>query len=58
MCTFTVTVVDDPVTGDLILPFPDKLLRKVDWHPGDTVCFKNNGDGTYTLTKKVEDDEV
>jgi hypothetical protein len=42
--TFTATLLEDPVTGDLILPFPDDFLAELDWREGDTLNFTVNGE--------------
>ena len=38
--TWTVTIEEDPETGDLILPFPFGFLADHDWREGDTLDFK------------------
>jgi len=43
---------EDPVTGDLILPFPEGMLEQMGWDIGDTLKFKTHKDGSFTLTKK------
>jgi hypothetical protein len=42
--TFTATLLEDPATGDLILPFPDDFLDELDWREGDTLNFTVNGE--------------
>lgn len=50
---WTVTVEKDPDDPDnLVLPLPDTLLDKMGWKPGDDLVWKDNKDGTYTLSKK------
>ena len=49
---FTVKLIEDPETGELILPFPDGFCEEMGWDIGDTLDWKDNKDGTYTLTKK------
>lgn len=49
---FTVHLQEDPETGDLILPFPDGFCEEMGWDIGDTLKFKENKDGTFTITKK------
>jgi hypothetical protein len=51
---WTVTLEEDPETKELILPFTDEILNTVGWKAGDTIVWKNNSDGTWTLTKKVD----
>jgi len=49
--TWTVTVEQDPDTGDLILPLPADLLAMQGWKEGDTLDWVDNGNGTWTLKK-------
>jgi len=53
-----ITVEEDPETGDLILPFPDGLCDQLGWEINDTLDWEDNGDGSYTLTKKEETEWV
>ena len=36
----------------LLLTFPPDLLESAGWKSGDTLLWKDNGDGSWTLTKK------
>ncbi len=38
--TWTVTLEEDPATGDLILPFPPEFIDENDWRIDDTLNFK------------------
>ena len=58
MNSHTITVEEDPVTGDLILPFPDGLCDQLGWEINDTLDWEDNGDGSYTLSKKEETEWV
>jgi hypothetical protein len=51
MTRWTVTIEEDPVTGDLILPLPQELLDLQGWVEGDALDCKDNGDGSWSLTK-------
>jgi len=56
--SYIITLENDPETGDLILPLPDELLREAGWQTGDTLDWKDNGDGTFSMTKqKTEETE-
>jgi hypothetical protein len=55
---FTVIVEEDPETGDLILPFPEGLCEQLGWDTEDTLTWEDNGDGSYTISKKVETEWV
>ena len=56
--SYIVTLEEDPETGDLILPLPEKLMEETGWKTGDTLDWKDNGDGTFSMTKqKTEETE-
>jgi len=38
--------------GDLILPLSDELCDAVGWKIGDTVVWKDNEDGSWSMSKK------
>lgn len=48
----------DPDTGDLILPLSDQLLNQVGWKLGDTVRWRDNGDGSWSVYKFEEQLEL
>jgi len=48
----TVTLEEDPDTGDLIMPIPDDIWNETGWQIGDTVEWIDNHDGTWSLKKK------
>ena len=50
--SWTVHVVKDPETGDLIMPFPPDLLAQVGWDFGDTLIWEDMHDGRWCLTRK------
>ena len=52
MNRWTVTVEEDPETGDAILPFPPELLEQTGWKEGDVLIWKDQGDGSWLLEKK------
>lgn len=54
---WTVTVEEDPETGELSLPFPDDLIAKMDWSIGDTLVFEDLKNGSFSIRKK-EDDSI
>lgn len=51
---WTVTVEEDPETGELILPLPEEMLLMQGWVSGDTLKWLDNGDGSWTLEKVVK----
>ncbi len=50
--SWTLTVEEDPVSGDAILQFPSDLLETAGWKEGDTLIWKDQGDGSWILIKK------
>jgi hypothetical protein len=51
------TVQEDPETGELYLPFPEDVMDKLGWVIGDTLTWTKNDNGSFTISKKVEDQE-
>ena len=56
MKKFTVTLEEDPDTGELILPLPDGFCDEMGWEIGDTLKWKSNKDGSFVLSKKKKVD--
>lgn len=52
---WTLTVQEDPETGDQILEFPDDLMESAGWKEGDVLEWIDNKDGSWTLRKKEND---
>ena len=54
--SFTVELIHDPETGDLILPFPEEVWREMvekhGWAQGDVISWKEVKDGSWLLSKK------
>ena len=46
------TVEEDPDTGDCMLTFPEDLLAEAGWTEGDTLEWKDLGNGSWQLQKK------
>ena len=49
--SWTITIEEDPKTGDLILPLPEDMLKLQGWTEGDTLEWIDNNDGSWTLQK-------
>jgi hypothetical protein len=49
---YTLTVEEDPKTGELFLPFTPEMLEQMGWKEGDTLSWDDNGDGSFMLSKK------
>ena len=52
MTRWTVTLEEDPATGDLIMPIPQEVLDLQGWGEGDTLEWLDQGDGSWQLQKK------
>jgi hypothetical protein len=52
MTRWTVTLEEDPDTGDLIMPIPQEVLDLQGWSEGDLLEWFDQGNGSWQLTKK------
>jgi hypothetical protein len=41
-------------TDDYFIEFPQDALDQVGWKIGDVIVWKDNGNGSYVLSKKVD----
>ena len=55
MIAHTVTLVKDG--DDLILPIPDEITEELELEIGDSLDFKDNKDGTFTM-KKIKKEQT
>lgn len=55
--SWTVTLEEDPETGDLILPFTNEMLEEVGWKEGDELEWVDNKNGSWSLVKKDDKTE-
>jgi hypothetical protein len=53
--THTITLEEDPDTGDLVLPFTDEILQEVGWKEGDTIEWIDNKNGSWSLVKQQDE---
>jgi hypothetical protein len=51
--SWTLTVEEDPNTGDAMLTFPPDLLEEAGWKEGDTLEWIDLENGSWQLKKKV-----
>lgn len=49
---WTLTVEEDKETGDAMITFPPDLIEVTGWKEGDTLTWRDNGDGSWSLEKK------
>ena len=52
--SWTVEIEQDPVTGELMLPFPPDLLSQMGWSEGTDLSWIDNENGSFTIKKKEE----
>jgi len=52
--SWTVTIEEDPLTGDLLLPFNEEILSDLKWKEGDILEWIDNKDGSWSLVKKKQ----
>ena len=52
MNKWTITLEEDPETGDLIMPLTPDMLRQVGWDIGDTLIWEDLHNGSWSLRKK------
>ena len=56
--SWTVTVEEaEDGSGDLVMPLPQDFLDQQGWKEGDTLDWKDNEDGSWTLSK-VESEQT
>ncbi len=49
--TWTISLEEDPETGDLILPLNNDILEETGWKTGDSIDWIDNKDGSWTMNK-------
>ncbi len=49
-----IATVEEDDAGNQYIPFTDEQLEAAGWKEGDTIEWKDNGDGSWTLSKKEE----
>jgi bifunctional DNA-binding transcriptional regulator/antitoxin component of YhaV-PrlF toxin-antitoxin module len=54
MKSWTLTIEQDPETGDLVLPFTPEILDELGWKEGDVLDWVDNKDGSWSLVKKKQ----
>ena len=54
--TWTVELTEDPETKDLLLPFPEDVLKLMDWEEGTVVCWEITTNGLSLKKMEKKDD--
>ena len=52
--SWTVTLEEDPESGDLVLPFTQEILDELKWKEGDVLEWIDNKDGSWSLVKQKQ----
>lgn len=52
MKSYTANVEYDASSDDYYIALDDKISKELGWNIGDTLIWKDNKDGTFTVTKK------
>lgn len=55
--SWVATLQEDPETGDLILPLPDEVMASNGFEIGDILKWKDNKDGSFSITKKASEEK-
>lgn len=50
-----ITEIEEDENGEPVITFPDELMFSMGWKEGDTILFKENDDGTFSLFKLKEE---
>lgn len=58
MGRYTLPVEQDPETGEYILNFTDEILKETGWREGDTLEWKDLGNGEWSITKKETEENL
>lgn len=53
--SWTLAVEEDSESGDALLTFPPDLLEAAGWKEGDTLSWRDLGNGSWSLTKYSND---
>jgi len=54
MTHYIITVEEDPVTKDLLLPLPEEVLTELKLVEGDVLNWEDAGNGSFILSKKLK----
>ena len=51
--SYTVTVEEDPETGELLLPLPEEFLASEDWREGDMISWALTDDNKGAIITNI-----
>lgn len=52
---WTIVLEEDEKSGELIIPFTPEILEELGWKEGDSISWRDLGNGSWSLTKKKVD---
>ena len=58
MGRYILPVEQDPETGEYILNFNEEILKETGWREGDTLEWKDLGNGSWSITKKDTEENL
>jgi hypothetical protein len=54
MTKWIIQLIEDPETGELVLPLTPDILKQAGWDTGDTLIWEEMDHGAWTLRKKED----
>jgi len=54
--TWTTKLVEDPDTKEILLTFPEDLVKEMEWEEGTLLCWSITTDNKLQLKKAVDSD--
>jgi len=56
MQTWTTKLVEDPDTKEILITFPEDLVKEMKWEEGTLLCWSITTDNKLLLKKAVDED--
>jgi hypothetical protein len=54
MTKWVIQLVEDPETGELVLPLTPDILKQAGWDIGDTLIWEEHDHGSWSLRKSED----
>ena len=55
--TWTTEIIEDPDTKELLITFPEDMLKIMEWEEGTVVCWEITTDNKILIKKSDDDSE-
>ena len=55
--TWTTEIIEDPDTKELLITFPEDMLKIMEWEEGTVVCWEITTDNKILIKKSDNDSE-